>query len=62
MNVGEEITVNVRPATSTVCASEASSVRCTVIAVYPRFAVLDNGKYRFCAFLDELDRGDVIAI
>lgn len=62
MNVGELITVNVKPITTTVIASVYSQVECKVVATYPKFIVLDNGKYRFCAFRDELERNEVIAV
>lgn len=36
-------------------------MRCTVYQIYKMFAVLNTGKYKFCAFISDLRSGKVIA-
>lgn len=35
-------------------------MRCTVYQIYKMFAVLNTGKYRFCAYLSDLRSGKVV--
>ena len=37
-------------------------MKCEVIEQYPRFVVLDNGKYTFCADIRDLKHGRAITI
>jgi hypothetical protein len=59
---GSTITVRVRRVTSTISSGEVGSIECVVMDEYPKFLVLSTGKFRFCAFRDDLDRGEEIAI
>lgn len=35
-------------------------IACTVLRMYPRFVLLDNGMYRFCVDRRDLKSGNVI--
>lgn len=35
-------------------------MRCTVYQIYKMFAVLNTGKYKFCAYLSDLRSGKVV--
>ena len=54
---GKKMTVNCRM-TETYRSVTAVEVR--VYQLYPKFAVLDNGKYKFCAYIDDLQARRVL--
>ena len=58
MQVGDKLSIDVGYAGSVGIRREA----CEVYAVYPKFVVLTNGKYRFCAFRTDLERKMLISV
>ncbi len=55
VKVGQKIKLRLRAADSSRFTER--KVRCTVLECYHKFCVLTNGRYRFCAFYDELYEG-----
>ncbi len=55
---GKKITVNCRTTESNLC---AKAVNVRVYQLYSKFAVLDNGKYKFCAYIDDLQMRRVLS-
>ena len=55
VKVGQKIKLRLRLACSSFYTEQ--KVRCTVLECYDKFCVLTNGRYRFCAFYDELYEG-----
>ena len=58
MYTGQSITINVRRAEKLFITQESFRV----YQMYPRFCVLDNGKYKVCAFYGDLKRKEPVTI
>lgn len=58
MYIGQSITINAKRESGQKITSEVFKVH----SMYQKFCVLDNGKYRVCAFYGDLARSEVIVI
>lgn len=58
MNVGDKIKINAKRESAQKITSEVFKVH----SMHQKFCVLDNGKYRVCAFYGDLARREVIVI
>lgn len=58
MYIGQSITINAKRESGQKITSEVFKVH----SMYQKFCVLDNGKYRVCAFYGDLARREVIVI
>ena len=56
MQVGDRVSISAVHADSAV----VSRIACTVYRMLPRFAVLDNGRYKFCAFYQDIEANKLI--
>ena len=58
MEKGQRITINVRKSQQ----SMVERVSVKVYQMYDRFCVLDNGKFKFCAFYGDIKSKEIIAM
>lgn len=58
VNIGQSITINARRAEKMLVTREEF----TVYQMYHKFCVLDNGKYKVCAYYDDLKQKMPIVI
>ena len=52
MKTGDVIKVRVRHEINLT----SETIKARVYQIYPRFVVLDTGKYRFCAYISDIER------
>ena len=58
MKTGDILTVRVRHEVN----QPADTMKVRVYQIYPYFVVLDTGKYRFCAYISDIERNRRITI
>ena len=58
MNTGDKIKIRVKR----VDCNGIDVKEFTVYQMYPKFCVLDNGKYKTCAYYRDIHNGDVVTI
>lgn len=58
MNIGDKIKIRVKH----VDRNGIDVKEFTVYQMYPKFCVLDSGKYKTCAYYRDIHNGDVITI
>ena len=58
MNIGDKIKIRVKRGN---CVG-IDVQEFTVYQMYPKFCVIDNGKYKTCAYYRDIHNGDVITI
>lgn len=59
---GDIIKVRVKRLNGIINSQVSEQIDATVVEEYPKFVVLNNGKFNFCAFRDDLKKKEVIVI